>query len=113
MADAVFQELEPRLRAGLARGGGLAPRGAATRFRPRRELFAREGRNEKWLQKVSGYYFAESLLRDVSFEADDGGADELTFTFYFDPEEPPNSTERGMNVNPEILCCKLPSYHRY
>jgi len=110
ISNMVFRELEPRLRSGLGRGGALEPRGAVTRFRPRKELFAREGLQKKWLQKVSGYYFAESLLRDVSFAANDEGAGELTFTFYFDPVEPPNSTERSMNVNPEILCCKLPSY---
>ena len=89
-------------------------------FIPRHDLYAREGLNEKWLQKISGYYFAKSYICDTSFSysvceqinRDDETKPnlDLKFTFYYDPTEPPNSIERGMNVNPEILACKFGCY---
>ena len=68
---------------------------------------AREGSAEKWLQEVSGYYFAASRLQDVSFPfaREDGGS---RFTFYFDPDEPLNSEDPYRNVNPEVIYCSFP-----
>jgi hypothetical protein len=34
-------------------------------FEPRRDLFAREGTSDKWLQRVAGYYFAKATLQEV------------------------------------------------
>ena len=70
---------------------------------PRRQAWAREGLAEKWLQCVSDYWFAEAELRDVKLD----GAEGVRFTFYLDPEEPWNSEEPRMNVNPEVIRCSF------
>ena len=77
-----------------------------------------EGTSMKWLQLISGYYFASSCLRDVRFssvrvsDADggDGGAtwrpaEGVTFTFYLDPTEPLNSDDPTKIYNPEVINC--------
>jgi hypothetical protein len=114
---AVFEELEPLFAPGaspLASSGTgaelpfeLEPCGPVVPFEPRRDLFAREGSSEKWLQRVSAYYFARSKLRDVRIVGSRTG---VRFCFYLDPEEPPNSLDALRNVNPEVLCCKFRSY---
>ena len=53
------------------------------------------------------YYFADAMLRDVSFA---GAAEDFRFTFYYDPTEPTNSENMYMNVNPEVVLCKFPGY---
>jgi len=109
VSRAIFKTLEPHLADVLGARTALVTSGDAVDFSPRHDLYAREGLNKKWLQRVSGYYFAESRIRDVRF--DNGRDDDIRFTFYFDPTEPPNSERIGMNVNPEVLCCKFGSYH--
>ena len=71
-------------------------------FTPRQDLFALEGTSKKWVQQVSGYYFAESLLQDVRFTS---GADGVRFTFYLDPAEPFNVDDPTRIVNPEVINC--------
>ena len=72
-------------------------------FTPRRDLFAREGSSEKWLQCVSEYYFAAASLQEVAAAGSD-----VRFVFYYDATEPLNSEDARRNVNPEIICCRLP-----
>lgn len=81
--------------------------GAELRFEPRKETWGLEGTSEKWLQRVSGYYFAASRLQNVRFEptAPSSAADELQFTFYLDPKEPINSEDPTRIVNPEVVRC--------
>jgi hypothetical protein len=86
------------------------------RFSPRSELFAREGLNEKWVEKRSGYYFAESRLQAVCFASSSSSSSsstsstsdsstrrETSFTFYYDETEPLNSNDPRLNVNPEVI----------
>jgi len=131
LTTAVFQEIEPRLQYAISSGLSLVPVGSVQSFLPQKNLFAQEGLHEKWLQRISGYYFAKSLLRDVAFKSSNdvhsdkhnGPSNELKkthqnvgdlrFTFYYDPIEPLNSIEIGRNINPEILCCKLGAYDEY
>jgi hypothetical protein len=103
----VFAHILPALSA-PAEGSPLAlePCGPVQLFTPRRDLYAREGTADKWLQRVSAYYFAESKLREVRVVGRPGAR----FTFYLDPSEPCNSIDRRRNVNPEVLCCKLEAY---
>mmetsp|Transcript_14616 Transcript_14616/g.37087 ORF Transcript_14616/g.37087 Transcript_14616/m.37087 type:complete len:307 (+) Transcript_14616:875-1795(+) len=106
---AVFELLEPSLERAASSGPLVACTSDSTRsFSPRRDLFAREGTSEKWLQKITDYYFAESRLVDLCFENDKT----LRFSFYYDSTEPPNSADPFRNVNPEVLCCKFDSYFR-
>ena len=103
IVDAIFGSLAPVGR--LVEGGGaLQACGPRTAFVPRREVWAREGSSEKWLQRVSDYYFAEAQLQDVRFAAE-GGA--VRFTFYFDCDEPWNSEDATRNVNPEVIRCSF------
>lgn len=83
--------------------------GEVVAFTPKRDLWAREGSAEKWLQRVSAYYFADALLREVHFAGVESMG-ECRFTFYLDPTEPPNSENAYKNVNPEVICCKFPGY---
>ena len=83
-------------------------RGDAWSFRPRRDLFAREGSAEKWLQQESGYYFAEATLQDAAFMGGgSGGGGGVTYTFYYDASEPINSDDPRRNVNPEVIRCSF------
>ena len=78
---------------------------APTTFVPRQDLFAREGSSEKWLQLVSGYYFAASTVQETRFAA--GAAPACTFAFYYDAAEPFNSDDPTRNVNPEVIFCSF------
>ena len=78
--------------------------GAEQTFSPRRDLFAQEGSAEKWLQRITGYYFADAILQDVRFAHAGGAGPGVRFQFYYDPAEPLNSQTPGLNVNPEVLC---------
>ena len=96
---AVFDVLEPA----LAGGPAFEATGDVVDFTPRRDLFAREGSSEKWLQCVSEYYFAAASLQEVAAAGSD-----VRFVFYYDAAEPLNSEDVFRNVNPEIICCRLP-----
>ena len=96
---AVFDILEPA----LAGGPAFEATGDVVEFTPRRDLFAREGSSEKWLQCVSEYYFAAAALQEVAAVGSD-----VRFVFYYDATEPLNSEDPRRNVNPEIICCRLP-----
>jgi len=72
-------------------------------FRPRHDLFALEGSTEKWLQQVSGYYFAESQLQALRFASKSDA--QASFLFYYDATEPFNAQDPTRNVNPEVVCC--------
>ena len=96
---AVFDSLEPA----LARASAPVAVGPPRAFTPRRDLYAREGSSEKWLQRVSDYYFADAQLQEVSLGGDGG----VRFWFYLDEAEPLNSADPTRNVNPEVLCCKF------
>ena len=96
---AVFDILEPA----LAGGPTFEATGDVVEFTPRRDLFAREGSSEKWLQCVSEYYFAAASLQEVAAVGSD-----VRFVFYYDATEPLNSEDLRRNVNPEIICCRLP-----
>ena len=96
---AVFDILEPA----LAGGPTFEATGDVVEFTPRRDLFAREGSSEKWLQCVSEYYFAAAALQEVAAVGSD-----VRFVFYYDATEPLNSEDVRRNVNPEIICCRLP-----
>ena len=62
--------------------------------------------SEKWLQRVSGYYFAASRLLTVRFvPAAPSAADAMQFTFYLDPTEPISSEDPTRIVNPEVVRC--------
>ncbi|CAE8722090.1 unnamed protein product [Polarella glacialis] len=77
---------------------------AAGTFTPREELWALEGTSYKWVQQVSGWYFAAARLEELRFES---VAEGVRFTFYLDPSEPVNSVSPGLNVNPEVINCKF------
>ena len=96
---AVFDILEPA----LAGGPTFEAVGEPISFEPKRDLFAREGSSEKWLQCVSEYYFAAASLQEVAAAGSD-----VRFVFYYDAAEPLNSEDVRRNVNPEIICCRLP-----
>ena len=103
----IFSRLGP-VGSALSRAMPLEAVGTAREFTPRRELFAREGSSEKWLEQVSGYYFAQSYVQRVRFPALD--APDLVgieFTCYLDPSEPLNSEDRMLNVNPEVIQCSF------
>ncbi|CAK0874884.1 unnamed protein product [Prorocentrum cordatum] len=82
----------------------LVPLGTEVAFHPREDLFAQEGTSRKWLQKVSGYYFAQARLQDVLFLS---GADNVAFCFYPAALEPLNSESPAANINPEATCCRF------
>lgn len=103
-AEVIFRELPPAIHA-LERNADLVPVGPELRFKPRRDLFAREGTADKWLEFISGYYFAEARLRECAFANVDG----VTFWFYYDPTEPLHSEGAGRNVNPEVIYCAFRS----
>lgn len=96
----IFERLTP-VAAATRRGESLVARGPPLAFSPRRDLWAREGSTEKWLQQVSGYYFAQSFVQDVSFASEPASR----FSFYWDPTEPMNSDDPTRNVNPEVIYC--------
>ena len=75
--------------------------GAEEAFLPREELYGREGSSMKWVQQVSGYFFAQSRLQRVRFASQP----RVRLLFYFDPSEPINSEEPGRIVNPEVVNC--------
>jgi len=62
-----------------------------------------EGSTEKWLQQVSGYYFAESQLQALRFASKSDA--QASFLFYYDATEPFNAQDPTRNVNPEVVCC--------
>ena len=97
IVKAIFERLAPV--AEVAKSSDLLS-AQRTRFKPRHDLWAKEGSREKWLQCISEYYFAEAVLEDVYVPSDPS----VHFTFYLDPIEPLNS-EAGRNVNPEVVCC--------
>lgn len=99
-ADVIFRELPPALHA-LESNADLMPVGPELRFKPRRDLYAREGTADKWLEIISGYYFAEARIRECAF----AGVEGTTFWFYYDPTEPLNSEGVGLNINPEVIYC--------
>ncbi|CAJ1381561.1 unnamed protein product [Effrenium voratum] len=107
LVEAVVHEIFGRL-ARVAKaaeeGAELAACAEAAEFFPRQDLFAREGTAEKWLQCVSGYYFAEAVLQDVHVPSVDPEA-AVRFTFYLDPTEPLNSEDPMMSMNPEVIRC--------
>ena len=113
--DAKFTEqgIPPTQRGGLSTP--LVCAGNEFRFSPRKELFAREGLNEKWVEKRSGYYFAESRLQAVRFASSSSSTSsapstsQTSFTFYFDETEPLNSNDPGRNVNPEVIFSEFDS----
>jgi len=102
VSSTIFDRLSAVSRA-VEAGDRLEVCSAEERLEPRRDLFAREGSSEKWLQKISAYYFARAVLQEVRFT--EGVAEGVGFTFYFDPEEPVNGDPRRANVNPEVVCC--------
>ena len=102
IVDAVFGKLAPVAEA-VKQGIDLVSMTAAPLpFVPREELWALEGSNYKWVQQVSGYYFAESKLQEVCFAS---SAEGVRFTFYLDPTEPFNSVDPTRIVNPEVINC--------
>ena len=106
VAAAMFGKLG-LVRAALDGRHALEADGAELAFMPRRELFAREGTSDKWVQQVAGYYFAESRLQRVRFTAGSGVDDAVSFTFYLDASEPLNSDDPRRIVNPEVITCRL------
>ena len=103
IASTIFSRLGPAAKA-TRRGDALAACGPPVAFSPRRDLWAQEGRAEKWLQLVSGYYFAEVTLQTVRYaDSEDGTA----FMFYYDETEPLNSDDPTANVNPEVIYCSF------
>ena len=103
IASTIFSRLGPAAKA-TRRGDALAACGPPVAFSPRRDLWAQEGRAEKWLQLVSGYYFAEATLQTVRYaDSEDGTA----FMFYYDETEPLNSDDPTANVNPEVIYCSF------
>ena len=73
-------------------------------FTPREETYGLEGSSYKWLQQVSGYYFAASRLQEVRFDTT-APLGAVRFTFYLDPEEPLNSDDPRRIINPEVVLC--------
>ena len=110
VCSAIFGKLSSA-GAAVERGDELEARGGEWAFEPRRDLFAREGSAEKWLQQESGYYFADAIVQEATFAtaaAGDGAAGAVTrFTFYYDPTEPINSNDPTKNVNPEVIQCSF------
>ena len=103
IASTIFRRLSPVKRA-TKRGEMLEACEAATSFVPERQQWGLEGTSEKWLQQVSGYWFAEATLQDVRFVTE-AEASDTRFTFYYDAEEPINSDDPRRNVNPEVIYC--------
>ena len=106
VASTMFSKLTPVKRA-LDASRPLECCGEELTFSPRRDIFAREGSSDKWLQEVSGYYFAEARLQTVRFGSDSGVDEAVCFTFYLDPQEPLNSIDPRRIVNPEVINCQL------
>ena len=100
VSQTIFERLTP-VAAATRRGESLVACGPPLAFSPRRDLWAREGSTEKWLQQVSGYYFAQAFVQDVSFASEPASR----FSFYWDPTEPMNSDNPTRNVNPEVIYC--------
>jgi len=100
VSQTIFERLTP-VAAATRRGESLVACGPPLAFSPRRNLWAREGSTEKWLQQVSGYYFAQAFVQDVSFASEPASR----FSFYWDPTEPMNSDNPTRNVNPEVIYC--------
>lgn len=106
---AIFTQLAPVAEAAKARAPLRCVAPPAS-FTPREEHWALEGSSHKWVQQVSGYYFAASALQDVGFAPAGGPAGEpaspaVRFTFYLDEAEPLNSDDPTRNVNPEVVNC--------
>ena len=106
IASTIFERLAP-VRDATEAGAQLEACAPALAFTPRRDLWAREGSTEKWLQGVSGYYFAEATLQEVRYTtpATADGERPARFTFYYDATEPINSDDPRRNVNPEVVYC--------
>jgi hypothetical protein len=106
--SAIARTLPPVLDA-TKRGDELVACTGETRFTPLREYYGREGLNEKWVQKISGYYFAEAQIQEARFLSL-ASPDEATFTFYYDRAEPINGDPTaGLNINPEVICSSFAS----
>ena len=103
---AIFSKLSP-VGAAVRAGRRLDTCGPPSFFRPREEVWGLEGTSEKWLQQVSGYFFAASTLQDVRFAAAPlTESDEYAvFTFYLDATEPLNSDDPTRIYNPEVINC--------
>ena len=106
VSAAMFTKLSP-VKHALDKGWPLAARGPEYLFEPRREIFAREGRSDKWLQCIADYYFAAARVQEVAFARGSGVDSGLSFLFYLDESEPVNSVEPGLNVNPEVIFCRF------
>lgn len=80
-------------------------------FTPREEFWGLEGSSYKWVQEVSGYFFASSVLQEIRFArqgplADaSSGSSAVKFIFYLDPTEPFNSEDPTKIINPEVITC--------
>lgn len=102
---AVFKQIAAAA-AAVEQSRPLEACGAELPFEPRKEVWGLEGTSEKWLQRVSGYYFAASRLQTVRFVPTEPSAvDGLQFTFYLDPTEAINSEDPTRIVNPEVVRC--------
>lgn len=104
VSSTLFAQLAPVARA-VAVGRALEAVGPVLAFSPQRQLYAREGSSEKWLQRVAGYYFASASLQEVRFVGAD--TNNVTFTFYYDDTEPVNGDPRRANINPEVISCSF------
>ena len=103
IVEAIFGELS-EVSAAIKSGVDLEACAEEVAFRPEQQLWAREGSTEKWLQQVSGYYFADARLQQMRFAGN--AAAESRFTFYLDPTEPVNGGEdRRVAINPEVIAC--------
>lgn len=103
IVDAIFGELS-EVSAAIKGGVDLEACAEEVAFLPEQQVWAREGSTEKWLQQVSGYYFAEARLQQMRFVGN--AAAESRFTFYLDPTEPVNGgDDPRRNINPEVIAC--------
>ena len=100
ITSTIFDRLPNVMRA-AREGEAVEACGAEEAFLPREELYGREGSSMKWVQQVSGYFFAQSRLQRVRFASQP----RERLLFYFDPSEPLNSEEPGRIVNPEVVNC--------
>ena len=104
IASDIFSRLA-RVGDALEDGVALEACAAPREFVPERELWAREGSSEKWLQRITGYYFARATLEEVRFCG--GAAPGASFVFYYDREEIVNDGDPSRNINPEVIRCRF------
>lgn len=101
ITECVFGKLARAAQA-LTGGAELECCGDEVRFVPQRQFFGREGTSDKWVQLVSGWYFAEALIQEVQIPGEPA-----VFAFYLDETEPLNSEDPTANINPEIVSCRF------